>query len=419
MAKRSLCVFTALILVMLSVCNARADDRFALGELAQCKNLYSYSGTSRAYFYGCTQNTLYSAEVIPDRMTRYVTAPGQIRAVCHDDSCAYALYDGGKGSLGVLRMNMLGGTCDRVTITPGENASDRSFAVADNEIFMIMNGGVYACVKSYGFNGNSLYSYSLPQGTERLFTNGGHAYAKAYSGEIFRLSGGTKTKCAELENHTDFTDGGAGYILTSDKRLISLGESGYQKLSCDLAVRTSTELFTISGGVLSCRGYAVNADSAKLLCAVGDNAAALGRDCECVVFDFARKAEPNAPSCGGRLRIEDDIIVGLEPGITAAKAKESFPEIQRIFDENGGEITSGKLRTGCSAQTAGGRYAIALTGDVNSSGTVNTADIDELMSFLIGEQSLSPCRAKAADYDLNSTIDSADLVLTGKKSRQG
>ena len=57
MAKRSLCVFTALILVMLSVCNARADDRFALGELAQCKNLYSYSGTNRAYF--CRARVVY------------------------------------------------------------------------------------------------------------------------------------------------------------------------------------------------------------------------------------------------------------------------------------------------------------------------------------------------------------------------
>lgn len=414
--KKSLCVTIVFITILLSsVSYVQADGDYSLSDLRNCASLYSYSGKNNAYFYGISNRTLYSSRVIPNRATRYITVSGSIYAACHDENYAYALYKTGNNSLGVVRMNMNSGKCDYCTINDTRSAQKSSFAVSGNEIFIIYTGSTYLYVKSYNFSGKYLRSYTFPNGAEILFCNGGIAYARAFSGAVFRLSGASQTKCADLEAYKGFTDAGPGYILLNDKRLVSLGNGRVQNLKSNFAVVSNKNSFYLSGSTLSFNGGKTEVSSPKLLCAADSTAAVLSNNFNCEIISAKSSASSGSQSAqSARLNISGNLIIGIEVNSTVAKIKEKYPEVKKIFNLDGKEITSGKLRTGYSALTQSGEYKFALRGDVNSSGTLNTADTDELMKALLGTANLSDCRNKAADYNYDGSVNTKDLILIGK-----
>ena len=417
--KKSLCVFLVFITTLLSsVCYVRADGSYSLSDLKNCTALYTYSGKNNAYFYGKSNFTLYSARTLPDRVTRYVTVSGYISAVCHDENSAYALYKAGNDSLGIVRMNMNNGGCDYCTVNGTSLALKNSFAVSGNEIFIIFTDSTYPYVKSYDFGGKFLRSYTFPNGAECLFSNGGSAYAKAYSGEVFRLSGSAKSKCAEFEAYTVFADAGIGHILLKDKRLVSLNGGKVQHSQSDFVAVTNQNVFYLSGTTLRFNGGEAEVSSPRLMCAAGSTAAVLDNDFNCQTTVAKTAApDPQRPK-KSKLSFSGKVITGIEVNTTVAKIKEKYPEIKKIFDHNGKEITSGKLKTGYSALIQSGEYKIAIRGDVNSSGTLNTADTDELMKALAGSITLSDCCQKAADYNFDGSANTKDLVLIGKRIRE-
>ena len=417
MTKRFFCVILILINIFsFFAYTAWADNSVSFGELGNCKYIYTYSGRNNAYFYGYTNTTLYSARAVPTANLRYVNTDGCIRAVCHDESNAYALFDG-NNCYKILRMNMDSGACDYVTITGSEGISNRSFAVSGSEIFILQKSNSYPYVKSYNFSGKALYSSTFSKGVDRLFCNGSNAYARSVSGEIFRLSGGSKTKCADLEAYTDFSDAGCGYILTSDSRLVSLGSGDVEYPRCDYAVRTSQNSFKLCGNTLSFTGGDVSVSSAKLMCAAGQTAAVLGTDNRCTTFNASQiKSNPQASQSSSKssnLKISDGVAVGIDAEITVTQAKEKYPEIAELYDFDGCKITSGKLKTGYYALIGGTKYPVAIRGDVNGTGTRNRSDLVDLMYATIEKITLSPCRSKAADFNLDGKINTQDLVLLG------
>ena len=422
MAKRFFCVILILLNIFsFFVYTAWADNSASFGELGNCKELYAYSGKNNAYFYGFSADTLYSARSVPSANLRYVCTSGRIRSVCHDEACAYALFDDSNKSYGIVRMNMDSGACSYCSITDVKKAANQSFAVSGNEIFIIQNTGSYPCVKSYNFSGKALCTYNLPDGAELLFCNGSKAYARSFSGEIFRLSGGGKTKCADLDAYTGFTDAGCGYILDDDGRLISLNSGDAEYPRCDFAVRTSQNTFRLSGNNLSFSGGEVSAQSARLMCAAGQNAAVLGTDFKSTVFN-ANQIKNNSPQSRGdahasTLKISDGVAVGIDAEITVTKATEKYPEIAALYDFDGSKITSGKLKTGYYALIGNTKYQIAVRGDINNTGTLNKADIICLMDAIAGKIQLTPCQSKAADFNFDGKFNTQDLVLIGRRIR--
>ena len=415
MAKRIICVILILINIFsFFAYTAWADNSASFGELGSCKKLYAYSGKNNAYFYGFGNTTLYSARAVPSASLRYIDTGGYIRAVCHDENCAYALFDG-NNSYKIVRMNMDSGACGYCTVSDVKDASNRSFAVSGNEIFILQNSRTHPYVKSYNFSGKALYTYNLPQGAELLFCNGSNAYARSFSGEIFRLSGGNKTKCADLEAYTDFSDAGCGYILTGDGRMISLNGGDTEYPRCDFAVRTSKNTFKLNGSTLSFSGGEVDSVPAKLMCAAGQNAAVLSSDNRCNLYNVnqIKNTSQNSKSStkSSALKISDGIAVGIDAEITVTRALEKFPEISELYNSEGVKITSGKLKTGYYALIGGTKYPIAIRGDVNGTGTLNTADMTDLMDAIIDKIKLTPCQSKAADFNLDGKANAQDLVL--------
>lgn len=63
-------------------------------------------------------------------------------------------------------------------------------------------------------------------------------------------------------------------------------------------------------------------------------------------------------------------------------------------------------------------YTVIVPGDINASGTVNTADMRLLQRVLVGETELTDTAALAADLNENGRPDAADLVLLDAKMQR-
>ena len=141
MAKRFLLCLLTLALFSVSARSFCADEAVSAASLARCSKVYAYSGSSAAYFYGYCGNTLISQRVIPDVISRSCEVSGRLRAVCHDEKNAYALYERSDSSVGVLQMNMDSGSCVNSNLVTGYKINPTSFAVAGGETFLIDCGG--------------------------------------------------------------------------------------------------------------------------------------------------------------------------------------------------------------------------------------------------------------------------------------
>ena len=72
---------------------------------------------------------------------------------------------------------------------------------------------------------------------------------------------------------------------------------------------------------------------------------------------------------------------------------------------------SGSLRTGYTALVDGTPYTVVLRGDLNGSGTVNSADLRLLQRVLAEDEALTDAARLAADLNADGSISAADLVL--------
>lgn len=123
------------------------------------------------------------------------------------------------------------------------------------------------------------------------------------------------------------------------------------------------------------------------------------------------------PDVTAKLRVSGHILYA-EPGVTAAKLRAAFPQAEVDVYTSSSAAASGRLKTGMSALIDDELYTVIVPGDINASGTVNTADMRLLQRVLVGETELTDTAALAADLNENGRPDAADLVLLAAKMRQ-
>ena len=78
---------------------------------------------------------------------------------------------------------------------------------------------------------------------------------------------------------------------------------------------------------------------------------------------------------------------------------------------DGEKVTSGLCRTGMEVEYQQENYILCVMGDVNGTGTVNSADIRLVQKHLTGESLLDGAFAFAADISRNGSIGCEDLAL--------
>lgn len=123
------------------------------------------------------------------------------------------------------------------------------------------------------------------------------------------------------------------------------------------------------------------------------------------------------PDVTAKLRVSGHILYA-EPGVTAAKLRAAFPQAEVEVYTSSSAAASGRLKTGMSVLIDDELYTVIVPGDINASGTVNTADMRLLQRVLVGETELTDTAALAADLNENGRPDAADLVLLAAKMRR-
>ena len=110
---------------------------------------------------------------------------------------------------------------------------------------------------------------------------------------------------------------------------------------------------------------------------------------------------------------DDGFICNIKSGTTAAQLKKNCPPITSVTDKNGNNL-SGKLRTGAVVATKETSYTVVVLGDVTGTGTVSSNDYKLLMKTLTGEKEIFGAYKKAADYNIDGSVDNKDLVLVAQ-----
>ena len=409
----------SIFIIISSVYTAAAETRFFDSGLSDCKKVFSYSGSSGAYFYGFSNTTLVSARAHPQFISRNLTVDGIIRAVSHDDNYAYALYAKSK-SYYAVRMNMNSGRCDYCELPKPGDILPFTFAAVDGNIYLCVYGKLYSSVVRCDFSGKKLYSYNPPRGVEQLFINGGTAYVKSNSGEIFRISGNGLTKCADLELYTSFYNAGAGYIYSQKGALISLLDGSVIYQNTKFFVRTSSGDMTSDEGI-SFAAYknagAQLLSDYRISVTTPDNNSATSQQQSQIGGANTIGSQSRVGTVNNQRTLDyyDSSTIACDEIITVSKFKKKYPQITEMTDANGNKVTSGKIKTGYFAKTTDGKFEIAVMGDLNCNGAINNADIRVIMEYFVGLINLSPIQKKAADINRDNIVNNIDLVMTGKK----
>lgn len=123
------------------------------------------------------------------------------------------------------------------------------------------------------------------------------------------------------------------------------------------------------------------------------------------------------PDVTAKLRVSGHILYA-EPGVTAAKLRAAFPQAEVEVYTPSSVAASDRLKTGMSVLIDDELYTVIVPGDINASGTVNTADMRLLQRVLVGETELTDTAALAADLNENGRPDAADLVLLAAKMQR-
>ena len=372
-------------------------------ELSQSRLLYACSTGNTAYFYGFSNNTLCSVRVIPDGLCRSVTIDGVIRAVCHDDGCAYALFTTSHRQYNLLSLEMDSGNCRIFTIVQSSEILPSSFAVSGNEVFLLSAGAVYNTVESYSLSGEKLYSYSFSLGADAIFLNDGIAYAMTKAGDIYRLSHGNSQLCAQAGSCSECSDAGIGYVRTAGGAVVSLADGSTRRTDAEHAVMANGRLYTENSGLL--------------FAAAGTKTAVLDNSFDYSVHEMDPETETQENRTDRQEAYAADEMMIVSAGTTVTALKRQYSAVSTVFDNDGSAVTSGILRTGYAVRQNGTDIPLAIRGDLNASGTVNSRDISILMHFLIDDHELSGVFAAAADWNGAGCIDNRDLVLLAQSVR--
>lgn len=435
MLKKLLSVaFTILFIISTTLYEVNSVSNYDLSVLKNCRAVFSYSEKNCAYFYGFSEDTLYSSKVSPSVTTRYVSVNGLICSVCHDENNAYALFERSGNNFSVVEMNMQNGDCRYYDVGRQRYILSTSFAVSDDEIFIICNDSAYAYVAGYNKNGVRKFKYAFGENNvETLFINASASYAKLSDGDIYSIGNGRQKFCTNIDYCDKFCNAGAGYIFTEDNRLVTLGDNtsrytyevGFYQI-VKSGVRTfyinGSDVCASDGGVYSCSG-------AKMIAASSEELAVLNSENECYVADISErndnKIKPdddgkigksdNVKSLGNTYWIKDGILYGVESGTTAAQMKSKISDSISIFNRDGDEVKSGKIKTGYELIFSDKSYPISVRGDVTGEGNVNTTDIRTIMKHFVGLEEMNGIFFASADFNFDDSVDNRDLVLIAQK----
>lgn len=403
-----------------------------ISVLQNCRSVYSETNSEGAYLYGYTINCLYSAKILPEVNIRKLEVTGKIRSVTQYKSKTCALIEFSSNNYNVVVMDNISGSCNYYEFKSFNSLRESSFAFEGDKVYFIRTDSVYSYVQCYSLNGDLLRTYKPDNEVTGVFVNNSKVYFNLYNGEIYRINSNSYEYVAKTDSNATFTSAGAGWIYSSKNELISL-EGNQNKTvangSKNCVTYINNKIISSDGKTLYINDESVSEveGEAEFILSFKDKYSVIRNDFVCTTDDIPTVTKANEQNDNGDGSSDDSntkksykvnsdgILYGVESGTTVSLFKQT-EGIGNVYDENGKAITSGKIKTGYSADVNGVKRLISVRGDITGEGNVKSNDVSALMSGLTEKTTLSKVQSVSADYNFDGKVNNKDLVLIARKA---
>lgn len=429
--KRKLITATLLSLIFLFIAASTAyseADR-NLSVFNECKKYYTENNSDGAFIYGFNSDTLYSSCVLPSFSIRFVSVNGRIRSVSHNKNCSYALYSKVDAYF-ITELDSTNGNC--VTYSFGELSSidNRTFAFCDGKAYFIFTDSDNTYVSSYDKSGKALRKYTFETNVSQIFTNDSKVYVLLYDGDIFRLDSNSLHYCVNVNSDYNFCCAGSGYIYSESGTLYSLNDNSFEhiygaKINC--VVKSEGMLIYCNERKIKYNEkYYESKNKIQSLFFYGNNVGVLDENLTLNTIKISDFKEDDSKfsfnndsvSQNETVRINSDgFLIGISNGTTVTNFKKLFSDEVTVYDKDGNEVTSGKIKTGYRASISGVIYEISVSGDITGEGNVKSNDVSALMSYFVGKSDLGGVYLASADFNNDGSIDNKDLVSISRQAK--
>lgn len=415
-------ILLSLIFLFFAVSTVYSESEKNLSIFEECNEYHIDNNSEGSFIYGCNFSTLYSSSILPSLSVRYVKTDGIIRAVSHNGSCSYALYEK-NGAYFVTELNSINGNCFTYSFGTLNSIENSSFAFCDCKAYFIFTDDIYTYVRSYDSNGKISRKYTFDQNVQRLVTNDSKVYAQLYNGEFYRLDKNSSHYCIKVNKGYGICNAGSGYIYSEAGTLFSLSTNNFEyiwgtKLNC-IVKSENRIIFSDDWTIEYNDKHYKSKNKIKALFVYGTNIGILDNNFKLTTIklsDFKETESEMFNNSGNESRNEavkinsDKYITGIKSGTTVTDFKKSFSDKAIVYDKDGNEITSGKIKTGYRAEISGVIYEISVLGDITGEGNVKSNDVSALMSYFVNKSDLSGVYLTSADFNNDGNVDNKDLV---------
>lgn len=423
-------ILLSLIFLFFTVSTVYSEAERNLSVFNECNEYFTDNNSDGSFIYGCNFSTLYSSRVLPSISVRYVKTDGVIRAVSHNGSCSYALYEK-KRAYFITELNAANGEYYTYSYGNLKSIENSSFAFSDGIAYFIFTDDTYTYVRSYDSNGKALRKYTFDENVQRLVTNDSKVYAQLYNGEFYRLDKGGSHYCTVINSGYGFCNAGNGYIYSEAGTLFSLADNNIEhisgtKLNC--IVKSENRIVYSDDWTIEYNGkFYKSKNKIKSLFFYGNNIAFLDNNFNLNTIklsDFKESDSELFNNYGNESRNEtykvnsDGYITVIDSGTTITDFKKHFSNEVIIYDRDGNKITSGKIKTGYRAVISDVIYEISVLGDITGEGNVKSNDVSALMSYFVNKSDLNGVYFKSADFNNDGSIDNKDLVRIARQAEK-
>ena len=422
-------ILLSLIFLFIAAGTVYSESEKNLSVFNECKKHYTENNSYGAFIYGFNYSTLYSSRVLPSFSISYAEVDGTIRSVSHDKNCSYALYNK-INSYFVKELDSTNG--NSVTYSFGELKSiDNSlFAFCDGKAYFVFTDSNNTYVRSYDSNGKALKRYTFDANIKHIFTNDSKVYVLLYGGEIYRLDNNSSSYCVSINTDYEICNAGNGYIYSEAGTLFSLAESTIEHIygaKSDCVIKSENRLVYSDDRTIKYENkYYKSNKKIKSLFLYRNNVGVLDESFTLNTINLSDFKE-NDSGLNSNNVIEnkssnvsinsDGYITGISSGTTVTDFKKLFSDEVAVYDKNGNEVTSGKVKTGYRARISDHIYEISVLGDITGEGNIKSNDVSALMSYFVEKSDLNGVYLASADYNNDGNITNKDLVGIARQAK--
>lgn len=401
-----------------------------LNVFEKCNNYYIENNSYGAYIYGSDYDTLYCASASENFVVYYAEVNGIIRSVSGTAMYSYALYENNSNYC-IAQLNCENGTLAEYSFGKLGSIYNLSFAFCDQRAYFIFSDGSYRYVKSYNANGTFCKKYTFSESVKSVFQNNSTAYAVLNSGDVYRLDNGGSSYCTSINSGYSFCNAGDGYVYSDSGTLFSLDNQNIEhitnaKLNC--IYKKQSRIIYADNKTIYCGGKSyINNNQINALLIYDDNIFIVNRDFTFKSIKFSqldKQGDSNFDDVDDNndnktyTFTSDGYITGVTSQTTVTQFKENLAKQVTLYDKEGKEVTSGKIKTGYRAAVLGDIYQISVTGDVTGEGNVKSNDVSALMFHLTGERPLEGVYLVSADYNMDGKVNNIDLVYIARFAKR-